>query len=211
VLKFLHAQGCSWDRSVSAAAEERSNLEILRWLLEHGCSWARSDSLRFAASSGNVETTVWVKRQPGVHCDEFTMYTPAALGFTAVCECLHAEQCLWESVVCDAAARSGHVDTLRWLHEHGCPWDTESVCVLAAESGSLDVMMYLQQEGLMDSPEVLTRMLNRAGEYNHLAAAQWLRQQGAEWPDEFGNPWTGYWFEEVLDWARAVGRTSPAA
>jgi hypothetical protein len=57
----------------------------------------------------------------------------------------------------------------------------------------------------------LTELLNTAGSNNELAAAQWLRQRGAEWPAQLRyheyprRPWQG----DTLDWARQEGCTSP--
>jgi hypothetical protein len=44
------------------------------------------------------------------------------------------------------------------------------------------MLRYLQQEGIVFTVERLTEMLLHAGAHNKLAAVQWLRQQGAEWP-----------------------------
>eukprot|EP00953_Heterococcus_sp_UTEX-ZZ885_P002701 1976-Heterococcus_DN1.PRE.2 len=70
-------------------------------------------------------------------------------------------------------------------------------------------MLYLQQqsEGAQWSTELLTDMLSCAGKWDKLAAAQWLRQQGAEWPDRVRTgrrKWTG----AVLQWAIAEGCTT---
>jgi hypothetical protein len=56
--------------------------------------------------------------------------------------------------------------------------------------------------------DVLSAMLTLAGAYDHLAAAQWLRQRGAEWPTVLhfnGTDWSG----DTLEWARAEGCDSP--
>jgi hypothetical protein len=83
-------------------------------------------------------------------------------------------------------------------------WDTDMVCSSAAMGGSVDVMVYLQQQGIQFTADVLKDMLDHAGVHNKLAATQWLRQQGAEWPAVL-RAWPG----EVLAWARAEGCTSP--
>jgi hypothetical protein len=209
VLQFLHTQDCPWDRSVRDAAAAAGAYEVLRWLREQGCDWNEFGILSQAASSGNVEMTAWVKQQPGVECDDEVMFTAAVEGHTAMCEFLHAEQCPWDGTVCDGAARHGHVDTLRWLQDNGCPWTAHKVCAAAAAGGCVDVMLHLQQQGIASTHELLTYMMNVAGSYHELAAAQWLRQQGAEWPtllSRNGRVWSG----EVLAWARAEGCTSPA-
>jgi hypothetical protein len=203
VLQFLRAQGCPWDEMVSAAAARRGDLEMLHWALEQGCPYNRYALLSSAASSGSFEMVAWVRQLQFVQLDAETLAAAAAEGHTAMCEHLRAEQCPWGESACNAAF-IGHIDTLRWLHEHGCPFEVELVCEPAASHGTVEVMMFLQQIGLMSTPALLTEMLNSAGAYNTLAAAQWLRQQGAEWPpvlSAHGTVWSG----DALAWARAEG------
>jgi hypothetical protein len=130
------------------------------------------------------------------------MRRAAQRGHTAVCQFLRAEGCPWSAGVCQDAARAGHCDTLRWLHERGCPWEAERVCTAAAEGGCIAVLQYLLQTLLMLAPPVLTVMLNAAGANNQLAAAQWLRQRGAQWPDALqyqGRSWS----RALVLWAKA--------
>jgi hypothetical protein len=99
------------------------------------------------------------------------------------------------------AARSGHVDIVRWLQEHGCPYDATKACQAAAVGGSIDVLMYVQQQGMVSTPAVLRGMLNIAAVSDKLSAAQWIRQQGAQWPAVLkynGRKWSG----KALVWAR---------
>jgi hypothetical protein len=175
----------------------------------HGCEWEHDLIHGQAASSGNIETTAWVKQQPGVDFNAYAMHEAARMGHTAMCEYLYAEQCPWSHYTCNFAAEHGHVDTLRWLQEHNCPWEDEFVAHVAAQGGSIEVLAYLQQQGILATPAKLTSLLNIAGGNNHLAAAQWLRQQGAEWPARlhcFGNRWSG----RTLAWARDERCWSPA-
>jgi hypothetical protein len=118
--------------------------------------------------------------------------------------------------VCDYAASGGHVDLLRWLHETGCPWGFTYRCRHVARDGIIDILLYLQQQS--DGTywnELLTDMLNKAGCNNQLEAAKWLRQQGAEWPDnadplgQWGMPLAvDNWCGDTLAWARAEGCTN---
>jgi hypothetical protein len=68
------------------------------------------------------------------------------------------------------------------------------------------VLAYLQQQGELASIPLLTDMLKLAARNNKLAAAKWLRDQGAEWPAAFGWP---RWSAAMLAWARAEGCTTP--
>ena len=39
------------------------------------------------------------------------------------------------------ARKNGHLDCLKYLHEHGCPWD-EGTCLAAAKNGHLNCLNY---------------------------------------------------------------------
>jgi hypothetical protein len=44
----------------------------------------------------------------------------------------HAIGCPWnERTCCSSAAKSGHLEVLKYAHEHGCPWD-KATCHEAA-------------------------------------------------------------------------------
>jgi hypothetical protein len=136
------------------------------------------------------------------------MICAASSGQTAMCEYLYSQHYPWSAAACDEAAAGVHLETLRWLHEHGCPWATDQIILAAAHGGSIAVMQYLQQQGVVTTVEQLTDMLLHAGVWEQLQAAQWLRQQGAEWPTVLHydrDEWRG----DVLAWARAEGCDSP--
>jgi hypothetical protein len=206
--QLLRARGCAWDWKVTGAAARRGHFEMLLWLRRSGCEWKPQYILGEAASSGNIGMTTWVQLLPGVVCDEYAMAAAAQNRHTAMCKFLHAEQYPWDKDACHDAARNGHVDTLKWLHEHGCPWHAVTVCEEAAEGGSVAVMAYLQQEGLLNTTLVLRDMLNIAGVYSKLAAAQWLRQQGTKWPVVLRCAGTA-WSAMMKAWARAQGCRAP--
>jgi hypothetical protein len=140
------------------------------------------------------------------------MDSAAECGHLHICQYLHAEQCPWGTEACADAAFGGHLSTLRWLHEQGCPWGLQSVRSTAAFGGHLEVMGYLLSVAPPATAAQLTELLNKAGATDKLAVAQWLRQQGAEWPAVLRYhcytwmPWKG----DTLMWARQQGCTSPA-
>jgi hypothetical protein len=229
-LQYLRSEGCNWDGSVLAAAAKSGALELLRWAHKHGCPWqdyvlndddnyvlaahpnsSVNNILQDAAEGGSIELLRWLQQQlPHLDYNDHVMCGAARGGHVAMCEHLRANGCPWTSEACEEAAGCDHVDTLRWLREHKCPCDIEAVCVAAAEStGSPKVMAYLLAEGLLNA-ELLTTMLNVAGALDQLAAAQWLRQQGAEWPAVLRNEELRQsWHSATLAWARAEGCTSP--
>jgi hypothetical protein len=200
-VQFLRSQGCPWSRGVLEVATIKGRFELVRWCYEQGCPWDSAKmAAYYAAQGGNVELMAWVLQQPGTaQLSEFVMSAAAKMGHTAMCKLLRAQQCPWDARSTTDAARGGHADVLRWLVSSGCPWNLE-LYRAAAKGGSVDVLTYVQQQGLLTSMRVLADMLDIAGQNNKLAAAKWLREQGAEWPTVFG--WHT-WSSEVIAWARA--------
>ena len=44
------------------------------------------------------------------------------------------------------AAKNGHLECLKYLHENGCPWDKWS-CEFASKNGHLEILKYLHENG----------------------------------------------------------------
>jgi hypothetical protein len=193
-------------------AAAAGDLTKLMWLhSKQQCRLGDGISLH-AAMSGSVAVLSWLSE----HSTGFTAVTcamAARYNQLGALQFLRAADCDWGVIVSDAAAETASFETLRWCREHGCPWDSASICEAAARGGSVQVLCYLQQRGMVITPAQLTAMLNAAGAHSKLAAAQWLREQGAEWPailryeELYHKPlkWSG----AALAWARAEGCDSP--
>jgi hypothetical protein len=229
-LQYLRSEGCRWDASVLSAAARNGAFELLRWAVEHGCPWAEyvvdadnnfvlaqepdevlNSILADAAFGGSIELLEWLKQQlPELQYNESVMLSAAAAGQTAMCDYLYTDGCPWTSEACEMAGFYDHDQTLRWLREHGCPFDAAAVAVKAADRGmGVKVIAYLFQQGLLDAA-LLTQMLRVAGAMNNLAVVQWLRQHGAEWPAVLRNEALPQsWHGPTLAWARAEGCASP--
>eukprot|EP00953_Heterococcus_sp_UTEX-ZZ885_P032070 16773-Heterococcus_DN1.PRE.3 len=204
VLQFLYDHGCVGDERTSAVAAAYGNLKALQFLRSQGCPWADDISCD-AAVSGSVPLMRWLVEQ-GVGLSAATMVYAAKDGHLQLCQYLRAEGCAWDEVAATAACQDGHTAVLQWLLEQGCPHDNMACCCLAALKGHITVMAYLKSLGWLDAP-VLLEALQVAGAFDQLAAAQWLRQQGAEWPRVLCSniePWS----VELVAWARAEGCTS---
>jgi hypothetical protein len=65
-------------------------------------------------------------------------------GNREVLEWLHNTGCPWDTDTCLLAAKGGHLKVLQWVRERGCPWDT-STCAYAARSGHLAVLQWARE------------------------------------------------------------------
>jgi hypothetical protein len=203
-VQYLHSQGCAWPEQLLEYAARSGHFELLRWCHEHGCDWHMVNwATTCAAQSGNVELMAWVLEQPGAELTENVMRIAVSKKYTAMCQYLLSQRCPWDERATAAAVAGGHVDLLCWLVDNGCPsWDAQTMCRFAVSGGSVAMLRHMQQQGALASVAVLTEMLGTAAWDNQLAAAKWLREQGAEWPTSFEH-YAGS--NEVLAWARCEG------
>jgi hypothetical protein len=73
--------------------------------------------------------------------------TAAARGGHLEClKYLHENGCPWDEETCGRAAAFGHLECLKYLYENGCPWD-ERVCGSAARGGNLECLKYAHENG----------------------------------------------------------------
>jgi hypothetical protein len=183
------------------------SVEILQWLVEQGGTLSPS-TVPYAARAGAVEVFELLQQQ-NVQFNVLAMQTAARYGRLPLIKWLRAAGCRWNSAVAARAAQGGHVEIVRFLHDNGCPWSNKLVCEYAVRADdSVPVLNYLAQLGALSEAAELTHALLYAGAHNNLAAAQWLRERGAEWPPVlYVNGHT--WHSDVVAWARAQGCTSP--
>jgi hypothetical protein len=225
MMEYLIDAGCPTS-GACREAEDAGNYNMIRWLLERGVVWTPRLSMAIGGLYGHtatctVELLQWIMQQPGVKLEARALHAAAEAGLLDVCQFLRAQGCPWVDPeeryppnALDAAALNGHAAVARWLHESGAPvreWPFP--CYHAAESGSIETMRYLLSIGLPVSADTLSVMLAAAGARDQLAAAQWLRQQGAPWPEEYlmfvdGNS-AQNWSDEAVAWARSEGCTVP--
>jgi hypothetical protein len=215
VLQFLHDSGCPAKKYVCNAAVAAGDLEQLQWLCAHGASLDTVGPTE-VCQGATFPIVCWLRQQGALRgiISEAAMAIAAGAGDTDFCRWLRSQRCRWDAHATTAAARSGHCDTLRFLHEGGCPRDMHSLLeALLLTPGAcaepLPVLQCLAEQGAFSGTRLLNWLLNWAG--------SWLRQQGAEWPDELytrdrdnehrGAPWC----DKMVAWARAEGCTAPAA
>ena len=206
MLVWLAELACTFTQHASEGAARAGHVHVVEWLRTHGHPWDGSALCDIAATTGNVQMLQYLKEHAAFSSD--TLAAAAGAGQVHVCEFLLSERCPSDHRGCASAAAFGHCSTLRWLREHGCPMPAQ-IHVAAAESGSVEVMAYLRAEGLLADARKLTYMLNCTGAHNQLAAAQWLRAQGAEWPARLRYMGAMPWSLMALAWARAEGCRSP--
>jgi hypothetical protein len=121
-----------------------------------------------------------MQHKEGIEPDASVMAMAAGAGHIAVCEYLCSIECAWNTSACCRAARRGQLDMLRWLRNHGCPWDLYEMCASAACNGSTDILDYVTEQGEVLDADLLTEALAFADKYNQKQVVEWLRRHGAQ-------------------------------
>jgi hypothetical protein len=217
MMEYLLDEGCPTSSKSTADAQDAGDYDFIRWLLEHGIPWNPNptEAIDFGRKGMTLELVQWMlQQQPGVKLEASAMRAAAEAGLLDACKYLRAEGCPWYDYNCpwefhavDVAALFSHAAVVRWLHESGAPMtDWSGLCHSAAITGDIDTMSYLLSIGV-PSDDMLSEMLATAGAGGKLAAAQWLRQQGAPWLGEYLASDAQKWKDEVVAWARQEGCT----
>ena len=108
--------------------------------------------------------------------------------------------CPWDEETCANAAGGGHLDVLKWARENGCPWD-KWTCAFAAEGGNLEILKWARENGCPWDEWTCAG----AAEGDHLEVLKWARENGCPW-----DRWTCTYAArrghlDVLQWARDNG------
>lgn len=126
---------------------------------------------RLASANGQVDIVRSLLEKGFPATDPEALKCSAAAGWTGVIKCLRAHGAKLESVAHEmvvAAARAGHLDTLQYLHRHGC---SLAPCVgllaeLASKPSRKPVFAYLAANGIFPNAQDLASALDAVKEGN---------------------------------------------
>jgi hypothetical protein len=144
--------------------------------------------------------------------DNIASFSSEPIAVLTVARCYGLE---WNAKLPLAAASSGKLGLLQWMHKCGCPID---VAEAAVESNKLAVVTWLYERFPTSfTAELKQNLLWRAGWMNRLPVVKWLREHDVEWPEAFccnalstfhvGGVINGCWSLQCVQWALAHGST----
>jgi hypothetical protein len=207
MLDAAHAMGLEWSDIISLAAV--SDLPKLRFLiLERNCPM-HTGALAFAACKSNSADTLQWLHSMGEQLTEDHFCRAAHFNCVAAMAFLYSIGCQAIPSVAQEAAACPSAEPLRWLLSSTYyKLNPAEDSLAAARGGSVQVLQFLQPLAHWNA-QMLTQLLQAAGAHKRLAAAQWLREQGAAWPVRLQDRWGKQWRGPCLEWARSEGCDSP--
>lgn len=185
-------------RTVGGWGEERflyvSTLFVLQYALALGCI-VSPFLLQSAASTGNLEILRFVRSSSSLWDEELAgmMWNAVISGQLRVIEYLHEQGCALTIEVTEGAARGGFVDCLRYVCEHGGPYNEY---IMSCATDTLDCLKYLHGIGC---PWDATTTHNAAGCENqeYLGLPSSVSLESLKYAVENGCPVS----EETMAWA----------
>ena len=101
-------------------------------------------------------------------------------GYIELLRYLHERGCEWDSETCRCAVRKGQIECLRYLHENGCEWNQITCVWAAAEKGQIECLRYLHENGC----EWDIDTCKSAAKKGHIECLRYAHEKGCEWDKE---------------------------
>jgi hypothetical protein len=126
---------------------EMSSITTLEFAWENRSLWLRwmgeADFCWRVAQTNKLELLKWIREVKKCKWDRWTNTAAAEQGNLEMIKYCVANECYVSVFACVCAARSGHLECLKYLHEEvKAPWDS-GTAKWAAENGHLHILEYL--------------------------------------------------------------------
>lgn len=137
IVKYLHKDGCHWNKTIFGCAAYGGHLEIVKYLHENGCPWDKEVFVH-AAYGGHLEILKYLYKN-GCPWVSGACTIAAIDGRLDILKYLHENGYPWKGDECTEAALYNHLEILKYLHENGCHW-TINTCTCAAINGHMEIL-----------------------------------------------------------------------
>ena len=170
--------------------KEMSSISTLEFAWEHKSLWSgrlkdETDFCEKVAETNKLELLKWIREEKKCEWDEDTIEAAACKGNLEMVKYCVANECPIRTKACAWAARCGHLEVLKYLHEEAkVPWDP-ATDAWAAGGGHLHILEYLV-ERKYDQYDNYACFL--AAEFGHLDCLKYLHETAKA-------PWDGYAFQ----------------
>ena len=114
---------CEWDHNTINAAARQGNLEMVKYCVANECPMDEFLACAFAASEGHLECLKYLHEEAKARWCEYTATWAAKNGQLHILEYLverkfkFVEYDMGYGMACSNAAKHGHLDCLKYLHE----------------------------------------------------------------------------------------------
>ena len=131
------------------AASENGNREAVEWFLDHAQAERMDDIGEYTSLSDNLETIemIWDRVGNKIRDIQHIFRSPSRSGSVCILKWLLDRGLILGNDLCQWAAVYGDIEALRFLHEKGCTWDSETFR-MAVHHDHLDVLQWALSTGM---------------------------------------------------------------
>ena len=144
--KLIKRSSRAGDLKETFKVEEMSSISTLEVAWEHKSLWPRDCERSFCSQvskTNKLELLKWIREEKKCEWDSGTIDAAAYQGNLEMVKYCVANECPIDACACAWAARCGHLEVLKYLHEEvKAPWDWRTA-ERAAEKGHLHILEYL--------------------------------------------------------------------
>ena len=157
--------------------KQMSSISTLEFVWENKSLWPRwwdeTDFCEQVAETNKLELLKWAREEKKCEWDDRTIDAAAYQGNLEMVKYCVANECPINEKACAWAARCGHLEVLKYLHEEvKAPWES-CTSSWAAGAGNLHILEYLV-ERKYDQFEIYACFL--AAEFGHLDCLKYLHE-----------------------------------
>ena len=186
--KLIKRSSRAKDLKKSFKVEEMSSISTLEFVWENKSLWPRDwideerDFCYEVAETNKLELLKWAREEKKCEWDEETINVAVLKGNLKMVKYCIANECPINEWACVLAAKNGHLEILKYLHEEvKAPWDSWTAD-WAAERGHLHILEYLV-ERKYDQYSVYACTV--AAENGHLDCLKYLHETAkAPWDSD---------------------------
>ena len=161
VLKYLHSEGCPWNKWTCAKAAQAGRLDILKWLRTEGCE-CDITTCSYAVQKGHTKVLkyLWNDESYREKYDFVTdhdfystcMFQAAVLGHISILKWYKKQGNGFDISVASAAAQGGHLNILKWLRlECGCDWDKTDIMIHGRYNNDYELLHWVNAQSDSDT------------------------------------------------------------
>lgn len=158
-----------WNEKTCAVAAENGHLHVLKWLRENGCPWDR-DVTTFAASGGHTDVIYWARING---CKWSEDACTAASGGILYAKTNRYRISAYSNKVYKKTYDGGHLSTLIWLIENGCPVDYGRVLTAAIHNNQIHIIEWIRANELLNI-KCFPFLLDEAAQGGHIDTFAYL-------------------------------------
>jgi len=147
--KLIKRSSRAGDLKEKFKVREMSSISTLEFAWENKSLWSSywtDEEKSFCwrvAETNKLELLKWAREEKKCKWDQMTISTAAEQGNLEMIKYCVANECPINEWACPEAARNGHLECLKYLHEEAkAPWDL-GTAIWAAANGHLHILEYL--------------------------------------------------------------------